>query len=758
MKISGITIAALLFLQFFVSPCKAAAVEKVSLQLSWKFQFEYAGFIMAKEKGFYKDANLDVTLEEYLTGTDIVEEVLTQKNNYGIHNSSVVINDGVLEPVILMATYSQQSPLVFVVSREITYPKDLIGKVISGTKDELKYSSLSLLLNHFYITYKNTKFIDHSFGIDDFINHKVDAMTAFRTNQLYLLDKQNIQYNIIDPSDFGFIMSAVNLFTSKSEALNYPDRTQRFIEASNKGWVYALENVEETIDVILDKYSKLKSRQALMFEAAVIRDMMLLDFFEIGETNKALSLRAESQFHHSGLLRAEQKLGDFLFQEIIDKAESEIQFTQDQKHYLQNKQKINICVDPEWMPFESIVDGKHIGITADIFNKFRKQLPVSLKLIKTQSWQESLFKAQRRDCDVLSLASATLERLKYMDFTSPYINLPIVIATTLDKAFIGKIESVKNEKLGVVKGYAIANILRDKINGINIVEVESISDGLKRVESGELFGYVDNLMVIANSIQKDFTGVLKVSSRLDEEVKLAIGTRNDEPILKDIFEKLVKHLSVDEQQEIFNRWVAVQTEVGFDFQLLWKLLLVIVALALGYLIHYIKLKKLNTRLLKLSITDTLTGLSNRLKMDEVLIHQQAVQKRYDINSSIILIDIDFFKQVNDTYGHPAGDSVLVQFAGVLKDNVRVTDFVGRWGGEEFLIVCPNITQKEAGDLATKLVAKVRVQNFTGIGQLTISAGVSQLDKSKTIQKIITSVDQALYRAKQGGRDQVCLAD
>jgi hypothetical protein len=92
----------------------------------------------------------------------------------------------------------------------------------------------------------------------------------------------------------------------------------------------------------------------------------------------------------------------------------------------------------------------------------------------------------------------------------------------------------------MVKGYAIANIFRDSIKDINIVDVESISDGLKRVESGELFGYIDNLMVIENSIQKDFTGVLKVSSRLDEEAKLAVGTRNDEPLLKDIFEKLVK--------------------------------------------------------------------------------------------------------------------------------------------------------------------------------------------------------------------------
>ncbi len=265
-------------------------------------------------------------------------------------------------------------------------------------------------------------------------------------------------------------------------------------------------------------------------------------------------------------------------------------------------------------------------------------------------------------------------------------------------------------------------------------------------------------MVIANSIQTDFTGVLKVSSRLDEEVKLAIATRNDEPLLKEIFDILVKQISEEEMQETFNRWVAVQKEVGFDYPLFWKLLLIILALAAGYLVHYIKLKNLNATLLKLSITDTLTGLYNRLKMDEVLIQQQEAQKRYDVNTSIILLDIDFFKQVNDKYGHPAGDRVLVQFAKVLKDNVRVTDYVGRWGGEEFLVVCPNINKKEAGELAQKLLEKVRNNQFSDVGAITVSAGVSQLEADQSIQKIISKVDKALYFSKRNGRDQITVTD
>ncbi|WP_241697684.1 diguanylate cyclase [Mariprofundus sp. NF] len=746
----------LLIMFIFFSPMIGSALplEKVSLQLEWKYQFEYAGFIMAREKGFYSDVGLDVELREYETGDDPVENVLSQKANYGIHNSSVVINNGKLEPIILLATYFQQSPLVIVASKEIDSPNDLIGKTIMGTSNELKYSSLALMLNHFFVNRKNTVFKDHTFDMNDFIQHKVDAVTVFRTNQLYELNRQHIEYNIIDPADYGFVMSAVNVFTSYSEALNHPDRTQKFIDASNRGWNYALSHPDETISVIFDKYSKRKSLEALQFEAKVTREMMLLDFFEIGATNKDLSLRAVDQLQYSGLLQQDQELGDFMFEEALRKFGLGVKFTDKQKLYLQEKKEITMCVDPDWMPFESIHDGKHIGIAADVFATFEKHLPVPVRLVETQSWQESIAKAEKRECDIFSLASSTPEREKFMDFTSAYIDLPIVMATKTDTFFISNIDEVKDKKLGIVKGYAIAETLRAKFDSINIIDVDSISDGLRRVESGELFGYIDNLMVIANSIQKDFTGVLKVSSRLDEGVKLAIGTRSDQPQLRDVFEVLVSNISEVELQAIFNKWVSIKQEVAFDYSLLWKILAVLFVLTVAFFYHYSKLRMLNSELETLSVTDKLTGLYNRVKTDEMLLLNKASLDRYGVESSIILMDIDLFKTINDTYGHMVGDSVLVELAHVIKQNVRITDCVGRWGGEEFLIVCPNTGITAAKSLADKVLQKVRNHSFPIVGKITLSAGVGAFSKEESLQSTLRNVDKSLYNSKENGRDQL----
>jgi len=595
---------------FSVISYAATPLEKVSLQLDWKYQFEFAGFIMAKEKGFYNDVGLDVELREYEEGVDIVDSVLSKQANYGIYNSSVVISDGKLKPTILMATYYQKSPLVYVTSKDIRQPSDLVGKTIMGTTDELKYSSLALMLDHFFVNKKNAKFLEHSFNINDFIDHKVDAISAFRTNQLFELNQRNIEYNIIDPADYGFSMSAVNLFTSYSEILSHPERSRHFIAASNKGWAYALEHPEETIALIYNRYSKQKSLAALAYEAEITKKMMLLDFFEIGATNKELTLRAIKQLQYSGLLTEDEKLGTFIFEDALREFGHGVRFTDEQMRYLENKKEIRLCVDPDWMPFEAIKDGEHIGITADVISKFKQQLPIPITLVPTKDWAEALVKGQSRECDIFSLASQTPGRSTFMDFTKPYIDLPVVLATKMDTIFIDDIAEVKDKKLGVVKGYAIAEKLRKNIPNINIVDVASITDGLARVESGELYGYIDNLMVIANSIQRDFTGVLKISSRLDESLQLAIATRNDEPLLNEIFQELIQNLSEAELQAIYNKWVAtVAYDQPFDYGYVWKLLGVIFLILAGYIFHYIKLKNLNHSLLVLSITEIYKNLS-----------------------------------------------------------------------------------------------------------------------------------------------------
>ena len=147
----------IILLLFSYPSLSKQTLEQVSVQLDWKFQYEFAGFIMAKEKGFYREAGLEVELHEYQAGMDTVETVLSQQHNYGLYNSTIAVEEGKLKPTILMATYFQQSPLAFATSKDIKHPKDLIGKKIMLNSNEQKYSSLALMLNHFFVNQGNAK-------------------------------------------------------------------------------------------------------------------------------------------------------------------------------------------------------------------------------------------------------------------------------------------------------------------------------------------------------------------------------------------------------------------------------------------------------------------------------------------------------------------------------------------------------------------------------------------------------------------------
>ncbi|ARU47679.1 sensor domain-containing diguanylate cyclase [Sulfurospirillum diekertiae] len=162
------------------------------------------------------------------------------------------------------------------------------------------------------------------------------------------------------------------------------------------------------------------------------------------------------------------------------------------------------------------------------------------------------------------------------------------------------------------------------------------------------------------------------------------------------------------------------------------------------------------RVEELSITDRLTGLYNRLKLDELFAYHLSIVKRHQTSFSIILLDIDKFKLVNDTYGHQVGDSLLQAIATLLKRNIREEDAVGRWGGEEFLILLPETKSDAACLLAEKLRRLVEAENFEYAGNRTASFGVATYHANDDETSMVARADEALYRAKEKGRNRVDL--
>lgn len=166
------------------------------------------------------------------------------------------------------------------------------------------------------------------------------------------------------------------------------------------------------------------------------------------------------------------------------------------------------------------------------------------------------------------------------------------------------------------------------------------------------------------------------------------------------------------------------------------------------------MKDLNKQLEGAALTDSLTGIPNRLYFDQQIEANMRSAQRYGMAFSLIMLDLDHFKQVNDHYGHTVGDRVLREFGQIVKQQLRLTDQFARWGGEEFIIAAPHTQLNDALIVAERIRVAIAQYDFSTVGQVTASIGVIEYRAGETVITVLERVDNALYRAKANGRNRV----
>ncbi len=241
---------------FIFAQLNAQPVEKVSLQFHWKDQFEFAGYYMAKEKGFYRDAGLEVELKSYQYGTNVTKEITSGNVTYGIGGSDLLVDIANGSKISIIASIFQSSPLVLLTTKKsgIKSLKDFKQKKVMLTPDTINSVTYNAMLHKENISFKDLKIIKHSFNVDDLIKGDVDIFQSYITNEPFRLKKANIEPVIFDPKDYGFDFYSDILFTSEDEIKNHKRRVIKFKEASLKGWKYAFEHIEESVEVMIRLY------------------------------------------------------------------------------------------------------------------------------------------------------------------------------------------------------------------------------------------------------------------------------------------------------------------------------------------------------------------------------------------------------------------------------------------------------------------------------------------------------------------------
>ncbi len=287
---------------------------QIKLQLKWLYQGQFAGYIVAVEKGYYRDAGLDVTLLEGRPDFDPTQAVLDGHANYGVGNSDLLLFRAKGQPVVVLADIFQHSPLVLV-SRAASGATDLqalYNKKIMWIPSEA--AEIIAYFKHEGVDPSKLHAQPHSFNLEDFISGKVDAMSAYSTDEPYKLKLRGFDFYTFVPRSGGIDFYGDCLFTTEREIRDHPDRVRAFREASLKGWKYAMDHPDEIIDLILRKYNgQANTREYLQYEAQQIAELMHPELIEVGHINPGRWEHIADTYADLGMMPRDFPLTGFLY-------------------------------------------------------------------------------------------------------------------------------------------------------------------------------------------------------------------------------------------------------------------------------------------------------------------------------------------------------------------------------------------------------------------------------------------------------------
>ncbi len=402
---------------------------------------------------------------------------------------------------------------------------------------------------------------------------------------------------------------------------------------------------------------------------------------------------------------------------------------------------------------------------------FRKSLnhtiePLGYRVSESASLEEAFEILESEDIDLIIMALADNEHMVQELSASDYDNIPILILTSTDdmetreKLFRLGISDyiLKNqitekrlrnylESFQKYKGIDVAGsrlklaVLDDSSTSLSVINKVFAGSDFKNIvyysRSKDLLASEEVYDIyIVDLVLKEMTG---------EEVMLEIRSKNPHAIIIIIS-------SVDHNRTISNLLIHGADDFivkPFDRN-------IFIARIKAHIRTYFlreELEEKNRQLSEMINIDGLTGLYNHKYTMEVLDIEFSRCLRYEHDLSVAMFDIDYFKRVNDTYGHPIGDEILIEVAGILNRNTRKTDIVGRYGGEEFFIIFTECDYQQAHVAAEKIRKAVEDHDFPYIGSLTLSGGVSTYD-GHGINEMISRADKKLYEAKNQGRNRV----
>lgn len=539
----------------------AEPLEKVSIQLKWFHQFQFAGYYAAKEKGFYAEEGLDVEFIERNPKTDPVDDVVNGRAEYGISDAGLLISRLRGKPVVMMAQIFQYSPLVFVTLREsgLRAPTDLIGKRVMtddlGNSDASLKAMILKSLGHL----NKVQWQPHTYQLEDLVEKRTDAMLAYSTNEPFWFHEQGIDVNIIDPRDYGVDFYGDNLFTTENEIKLNPDRVEKVRRASLKGWKYALEHKDELIDLILKKYNTQKWTKAhLQFEATQTHKIINPRFFDIGHFEHSRYQKIAGIYTELSIADRFTVDGDFYYSAL----KKRVVLTPEEKAWVENH-TIKVGVE-QWAPIVfSDKANKIQGLAGGFLNMISKSTGLKFEIV-ADDWNPLLKGLKNKTIDLLPATYYTDERATYGLYTAPYFHMREFIYVKDGETAIKSLDDLADKRIAVVKGYGTIPKIRAKYPKATIVETKDLMASIDAVLNGKVHALMESQMAVEHTIKSNsISGLRGISQDVFKASPVHFVSRMDEPILQSILQKGLSAITEEERRQEMGKWVS-STETERD--------------------------------------------------------------------------------------------------------------------------------------------------------------------------------------------------
>lgn len=550
----------------------APAVQQVSLQLDWKHQFEFAGFYAAKEKGFYREAGLDVELFEYDGKLDIAKEVVGGRKTFGIKDADIVGNRLQGAPVVLLSNYFKRSPLVIVTKPDIRGPADLKGKRLMGVAKDIDGTSFRMMFKQFGITRADMTIVPHDFSAQAFIDGKVDATTAFLSNELFRIQQAGVPHSIIDPSNFGAKLYGNNLFTAEAYARAHPDTVRAFKQASDRGWAYALEHPEEIIDLILQKYNtQKKSRAALQFEAREIGKIVLPKVYPLGSIDPSPLLRVAEIFIQAGEAKSLDRLDGLVFEGkrpvSVDEPVLKLDLSEQEKAFIKDHPVIRVSNELDWPPYDYFEGNTPKGYSVELMQLLAARIGVKFEFVQAKTWDDLVDLLCARKIDLLHSTDKPQKVLACGSLSPPIIQETSRFLTRMDYKKVNGINDLFGAVAASPKGWEQTEVLKKQYGDkIKIIETSGILEAIEAVRDGRADFTTDLANVLHYHINRlgytnlQTQGIWNYADKGGNLSSLYIATRKDWPTFHTILGKALAALSTDELQELRQRWLLANND------------------------------------------------------------------------------------------------------------------------------------------------------------------------------------------------------